>query len=437
MGLKLQDLYKISFQEYISQNPELKKVKKETQNQRYNLYEEERKKNIQRCIDKRKELITSTKKTKNNLRNNKKLEIDTNNSLNNSKSQKLLNRRNNSYLEDKGILITDNTYIMNKRYGGRVKVTKDDLNLVTCLKNEKINLEKKAEDKEDYLLKILRSELMREKNIQKIQDKIDQKDRKIKLFLKKKYRGYKYMQNERYLDDIDICQRQKIYEKIISNYEGKINIANKQNNQKKAKIKELKQQINDYEKKNMEYKEKINEMFELKDNDKKVLISYQTPVRGRLVDMDFKFELDKFKRENALMSHMNQYQNKINGYLEKSQEKEKKINRAIKKAEKLREEKRLINSIHFDEVREKIKNKQKRYEKEMQKKLENLEKKDLRDFAIKQEKIKMYEERKKMNQLTAEETQAIKSKIKEILREKGNLNQVEEDEKLLNSIINN
>ena len=187
----------------------------------------------------------------------------------------------------------------------------------------------------------------------------------------------------------------------------------------------------------MEYKEKINEMFELKDNDKKVLISYQTPVRGRLVDMDFKFELDKFKRENALMSHMNQYQNKINGYLEKSQEKEKKINRAIKKAEKLREEKRLINSIHFDEVREKIKNKQKRYEKEMQKKLENLEKKDLRDFAIKQEKIKMYEERKKMNQLTAEETQAIKSKIKEILREKGNLNQVEEDEKLLNSIINN
>ena len=162
---------------------------------------------------------------------------------------------------------------------------------------------------------------------------INQKDRKIKLFLKKKYRGYKYMQNERYLDDIDICQRQKIYEKIISNYEGKINIANKQNNQKKAKIKELKEKINDYEKKNMEYKEKINEMFELKDNDKKVLISYQTPVRGRLVDMDFKFELDKFKRENALMSHMNQYQNKINGYLEKSQEKEKKINRAIKKGE--------------------------------------------------------------------------------------------------------
>ena len=338
-------------------------------------------------------------------------------------------------MEDKGILITDNTYIMSKRYGGRVRVTRDDLNCVTCLKNEKINLEKKSEEKEDYLLKILRSELMREKKIKKFQDKIAQKDKKIKIFLKKKNKGLKYMQNERYLDDIDIDKRQKIYEKISTNYEGKVNIASSKNSQKK--LKDLKQQINDYEKKNMEYKEKINEMFELKNNDKKDLIIYQTQVRGRLVDMDYKFEMDKFKRENALMSHMNQFQNKINGFLEKSQEREKKIKRTIKKVEKEREEKRLMNSMHFDEVREKIKYQQNKYEKERQKKLENLEKKDLKDFAIKQEKIKMYEERKKMNQMTAEETQAIKSKMKEILRGKQNLDKVEDEEKLLSKIINN
>ena len=67
--------------------------------------------------------------------------------------------------------------------------------------------------------------------------------------------------------------------------------------------------------------------------------------------------------------------------------------------EKIREEKRIIQSMHFDEIREKIKDNQKRLEKERKKKLENLEKKDLKDFAIKQEKIRMYEERKKMNQL--------------------------------------
>ena len=276
---------------------------------------------------------------------------------------------------------------------------------------------------------------MREKKIKKFQDKIDQKDKKIKIFLKKKNKGLKYMQNERYLDDIDIDKRQKIYEKISTNYEGKVNIASSKNSQKK--LKDLKQQISNYEKKNMEYKEKINEMFELKNNDKKDLIIYQTQVRGRLVDMDYKFEMDKFKRENALLSHLNQFQNKINGFLEKSQEREKKIKRTIKKVEKEKEEKRLMNSMHFDEVREKIKYQQNKYEKEIQKKLENLEKKDLKDFAIKQEKIKMYEERKKMNQMTAEETQVIKSKIKEILRGKQNLDKVEEEEKLLSKIINN
>ena len=79
--------------------------------------------------------------------------------------------------------------------------------------------------------------------------------------------------------------------------------------------------------------------------------------------MEEKFEMERFRRENALMSHMNQFQNKINGYLEKNEQKEKKIKKTMQNLEKIREEKRIIQSMHFDEIREKIKYNQKRLEK--------------------------------------------------------------------------
>ena len=92
--------------------------------------------------------------------------------------------------------------------------------------------------------------------------------------------------------------------------------------------------------------------------------------------------------------------------------------------------------MHFDEIREKIKDNQKRLEKERKKKLENLEKKDLKDFAIKQEKIRMYEERKKMNQQNYEEREAMKAKLKEILKDKKDINNID-NENFISSIINN
>ena len=123
--------------------------------------------------------------------------------------------------------------------------------------------------------------------------------------------------------------------------------------------------------------------------------------------------------------------------LEKNEEKEKKIKKAIEKIEKKREEKRIIQSMHFDEIRENVKNKQKKLEKERKKKLESLEKKDLKNFAIRQEKIKIYEEKKKMNQLNYEEREAMKAKLKEILKNKKNLDKIEENEDFLHDLLNN
>ena len=138
------------------------------------------------------------------------------------------------------------------------------------------------------------------------------------------------------------------------------------------------------------------------------------------------------------MSHMNQFQNKINNILVKKEEKEKKIKKAIREAEKKREEKRMLQSIHYEEVRNNVKKNQKKLEKERNLKLQDLEKKDLKDFAIKQEKIKMYEERKKMNQQSYEEREAMRAKLKEILKEQNkNKDFDEKDENIINKVLNN
>ena len=228
---------------------------------------------------------------------------------------------------------------------------------------------------------------------------------------------------------------------MISNYNKKVDIAKKKNIQNEEKSEELKEKINDYERKNKEYKNKIAKIFDLKETEKRkennskyYVKSNPNSLRGRYIEMEEKFEMERFKRENALMSHINQFQKKINGYLEKKEEKEKKIKNTIREIEKKREEQRLMNSMHYDEVREKIKDRKKKEENERKKKIESLEKKDLKNFAIKQEKFKMFEERKKMNQKNKEDKIAIKEKLKEIINEKKNLGNIGDDENFINNI---
>ena len=59
------------------------------------------------------------------------------------------------------------------------------------------------------------------------------------------------------------------------------------------------------------------------------------------------------------MTQINKFQNKINNILVKKEEKEKKIKKAIRDAEKKREEKRMLQSIHYEEVRNNVKKNQK------------------------------------------------------------------------------
>ena len=437
-------------------NQDLKKLKKDIQNQKYNLFEQERQNNIQKCIQKRKEMIDNANKPKDyNIENNKSegKKIEDKKHLYNSadRTKKISDKNGQNIITEKNrrILMTDDSYIMQNSFGNNSLITKNDLNKVTCLRKEKTRLEKQAEDKDEYLMRILKSEIIREKKIRKVKDKINKKEEQLKKFLKDKNDGIKYIENERYQDNQYKYERKQLYDKILSNYELKINTVKKSNDKNshinKDKLEELRGQIKDYERKNEEYKKKINEMFDLKDSEdnkqlmeiKKLGPSNSTLGQKRLIDLEEKFEMERYRRENALMSHMNQVQNKINGFLEKNEEKEKKIKKAIEKIEKKREEKRIIQSMHYDDIRENVKNKQKKLEKERKKKLESLEKKDLKNFAIRQEKIKIYEEKKKMNQLNYEEREAMKAKLKEILKNKKNLDKIEENEDFLHDLLNN
>ena len=367
------------------------------------------------------------------------------------RTKKISDKNSQNIITEKNgrILMTDDSYIMQNSFGNNSLITKNDLNKVTCLRKEKSRLEKQAEEKDEYLMRILKSEIIREKKIRKVKEKIKKKEKQLKKFLKDKNDGIKYIENERYQDNQYKYERKQLYEKILSNYELKINTVKKSNDKNshinKDKLEELRGQIKDYERKNEEYKQKINEMFDLRDNEdnkqlmdiKKLDPSNSSLGQKKLIDLEEKFEMERFRRENALMNHMNQVQSKINGFLEKNEEKEKKIKKAIEKIEKKREEKRIIQSMHFDEIRENVKNKQKKLEKERKKKLESLEKKDLKNFAIRQEKSKLYEERKKMNQQNYEEREAMKAKLKEILKNKKNLDKIEENEDFLHDLLNN
>ena len=216
----------MSFQEFLKKNPDLKKLSKDIQDQRYEFYEEERQNNIKRCIQKRQEIINLTKNSKKNLKKNKSEEKsfeDKKNSLNNSEEFSLSNKNKFSVYNDKHkkIYMTEDSYIMSNSVGGKSLITKEDLENVTCLKNEKSLLLKKAEEKDDYLTRLLKSEIMREKKLRKVKEEMNKKEKRLKKFLKKKNEGKKFLENERYQDNQNIYERQKLYEKMQSNYEQK------------------------------------------------------------------------------------------------------------------------------------------------------------------------------------------------------------------------
>ena len=474
LGLKPKDLYKISFKEFLTNNPELKKMGKEIQEQRYKLYEDERQNNINRCIEQRKGIIMLTKKSKNHKNNNDdkdKLASLSDNDFSisevyaTSKSRNLSKTKSNTNSQvikinnykvvnekDKKIYMTENSYIMQDKNGNNAELTKEDLNKITCLKNEKNMLDKKNEMKEDAMLKYLKSEIMREKKIQLMKKRINLKEKKLSNFLKERNEGIKIIENERYHDKMDIYKRQKLYEKMLYNYDKKIYTTKKQQQEQirsktldTEKLLELNEQIRDFERKNNEYKRKIENIFDLKEKqemeDKKLVekkFDIHKPDLGlrKIADLEKKIELERFRRENALINNVNKFQNKINNILVKKEEKEKKILKTKESEEKKREEKLMINNLKYEEVRNNVRKNQTKLEQKRNLMLKSLEKKDLKDFAIKQEKIKMFEERKKINQMNKENREILKNKLKNMINEK-NFQNIENDENLLNKLLYN
>ena len=168
----------MTFKEYIKQNPEFKKYSKDIKTQRYELYEQQRQNNVDRCISKRKEIIAHSKKIKpsdkkyNNYgededENDEEIKFDLDFklklkklSLRNSESYNYLRRINHSNDSTKKkksppkkkILVTSNSYIMNDSKGlKKSEITKKELSEYICLKDEKKKLDKKAETKDDHL----------------------------------------------------------------------------------------------------------------------------------------------------------------------------------------------------------------------------------------------------------------------------------------------
>ena len=189
-------------------------------------------------------------------------------------------------------------------------------------------------------------------------------------------------------------------------------------------------------------KQKITKMFDIKENEDKLIkevkkIDANNPNYGqmKMLEREEKFEINRFKREHALMNHINRVQSKINGYLENNSKKEQKIIQAIENVEKKREEKKNLQSLRFEEIKDKVKINNKKLEKERQKKMELYEDKDLKNFAIRQEKIKLNEKKRIMSQLDKDERDILKNKIKKIIRSKRNLEEIEKDENFIDSVL--
>ena len=375
--------------------------------------------------------------------------------------------RKPKFVPQNKIIVTENSYIMKNSNGKESKITQKDLEGYECIKKARENFEKKNEKKDDHLMRYLKVEIDRAQKLKKVKENLNEKDEKLKKFIKVKNKGIKQMENGRYQDKQDIHDRQIIVEKMLSNYEQKVYLSKKQQKElnessdmnkismeKTKKLEELNKQIQDYERKNVEYKQKISDIFELKEKEEmeKLIkerlekkensdnpgqkIASSVLMKKKLNDLEEKFEIEKYRRENALLNNMSKYQDKINNLLEQKEEREKRIKEAIIKAEQKKKDERKKKTDHFNEVRENIKNNEILKEEKRKKLLEDIEKKNLKNFAIKQEKLKLVEERRKMNKLNQEEREALKLKIQEIIKKENNISEGEKNEEIINKLLN-
>ena len=365
------------------------------------------------------------------------------------------NKKNLYLTDNNGITYENNTYIMRHYEGINTSVKKDELEKITCLNKEKYKIEKSKEDNEQFLVNVLKSEIIKENQIRKVKEKINQKEEKINEFINDRKDNIKFLENERYKDLIDREEKQKLYNQMMINFGHKIHMNNRKleninndsrkiSNKEKYKSEELKEQINNYEKRNQDYKKRISQIFDINTSNK---MKFSLPKayenkspderQKKILEIEDKYEMEIIKRENVFLNRLNLMQNKINDYMEKKEKKDNRIKQSIEKRDKIREEKKILNDLRMDNIKEKLLNTKIKLEKKRLQKLENLEQKSLKNYAIKQERLKLYEERRILNQKTSEEKEAVKLKLQKIIKRQNNNNKIKDDEKFINKILYN
>ena len=125
---------------------------------------------------------------------------------------------------------------------------------------------------------------------------------------------------------------------------------------------------------------------------------------------------------------MNKYQDKLYEYMEKSEEKEKRIKNALIKNENENKIKQMQRALKLQRIQNNKLNNEIKNETRKQELINEIEQKNLKDFAIKQEKLKIIEEKRKINKMNEEERKALKTRINEILNNE-NKNLIEDDNK--------
>ena len=149
--------------------------------------------------------------------------------------------------------------------GKKAELKKEDLDKIKCLKDEKQKLKEKAQKKDGQLMRYLRAEIEREKKIKMFKKKQEENEKNLKIFNKLKNKEIKLIENDRYKDNQNIYERQKLMQKYFSsneidnNSKDKNNLNKSENNKEnnknltkdksQSKMETLKKQIKDYEKK--------------------------------------------------------------------------------------------------------------------------------------------------------------------------------------------
>ena len=100
---------------------------------------------------------------------------------------------------------------------------------------------------------------------------------------------------------------------------------------------------------------KIKERIDKKENNDSSLRQTSTDlIKKKLNNFEEKLEIEKYRRENALIISMSKFQNKIINCLQKSGEKEKKIKNTLLEENKRKEDIRMKKTNHFNDVRKNV-----------------------------------------------------------------------------------